>query len=341
MHEGLARADAGAGVQLVVDPGRARVPSAVSVRDRRVAFHGDERAIEPGGERDALRRGGAIAGVGLFPFAVENAPHRATEHSRQCDGGVRVRTSVVLRAESATHVILHHADAVERKLERARDVLAHLEDALRAFPDGEVVAGPFRGRAVRFHRRVQRTGRSQFQRDDDVGGGACRIDVAAFQDTRLRPGHIAGGPDERGVRPECGVHRDDVRGGLHLECHECAGALRERWCVRAESRERLARPVNGLIEQGRAGVHHAGHIGRRQCGAYSRQRERRTDVETRHAPAGDGCADEGGVEHRRSHQVGGVPGTARHLFQRVHARYALADDAQRLVLAPRRRLEVR
>ena len=341
VHERLARADVGAAIQLVVDLRRAGVPTAVSVGHRHLGDDTNERSIVPGGQGHALHRGGAITRVGLLALAIKNTTHRPAGLSRERDCGIGVRCREVFRPEPAAHVVLHHTHAIERKPECARDVLPHLKDPLRALPYRDVVAEPLSHRAMGFDCRVQRAGRTILASDRDVGARDGRVGVTPRGQARLVARNVARGAHQ--WRAGCERHRKRyrVRRAFHVELDERARRPRKLCGVGAERGERLTRPMDHRIEQRRAHVHDAWHVGRHERAANARQRERRREIHAYDSATRDGRPQKGRVQHGGVVQIGRVARAARDLLECIRARDALADNGQRRVVAPRFGLEVR
>ena len=343
VDEGLSGVDVRALIQLVKDLRGAREPATVPVGDTYVGRNGDERSVAMRSECHFVLRRSAIARIGLFAFAIEDATHGTAELSRQRDGGVRVGSCVVLRAEAPAHVVLHHANAIERQLERARDVSPNLKDSLRALPYSEItVAHPFSDGTMWLEQGVDRARCSVFVGDDDVRFGERRADVTALFDAWHAARHVAAGLYVRRILSECDVERHRVRRCLDVQVDERTCLARELRRVGAQSSERLACPVNRRVEQWGTHVRDALDVRGDQCSAHARQRECTCEIEPGHSAAGDWCAHERRVEHRAALYVSGVARAAGHLLGSASERGIRCPTTERDVSGvPRRGFDVR
>jgi hypothetical protein len=176
------------------DRGRCRrVPRrARSCRDLGIERDRDETAVALRAERDALDRAGPIARVALLGVAVVHAAHGAAGGAGKQCGDERVRARAGLRAEAAAHVLEQHAHVRVRQVERARQIVPRVEDALRGFPHREPAAHPFGDGGVGLERRVERRGRAVLARDHDVGALERGGGVAALGDLRIAQEIVAG-----------------------------------------------------------------------------------------------------------------------------------------------------
>ena len=104
--------------------------------------------------------------------------------ARERRGDVCGRARAVLRAEAAAHVLLDDAHLCELETECFGEIGAGVENALRGFPDGELIAEPFGHRPVRLHCAVQRNRSAILATHDDIGSRDRGVYVAPRRDSR-------------------------------------------------------------------------------------------------------------------------------------------------------------
>ena len=249
IHGGLGGAHVGAGVHLVVDLARPGEPAADA--HHHLAFHRDgrERAVLLRGERHALDRGGAVTAVDLLTFAIEHAAHRLAGFARQCRRDVGGHRRAVLRTEPAAHVVLDHAHLRLPEAKRLGEVVARVEDPLRGFPHGELVAGPVGHGAVGLQARVQLDRGAILAADDDMGRLDRLVHVAALLHARVVLARVPVFADSGCVGSQGGLDRDRMRQLLQRQGNGARRTLGGLAPLGAYGGDRLAHVANRRVEQ--------------------------------------------------------------------------------------------
>ena len=227
---------------------------------------------------------------------------------------------------------LSDPDAVERDLERARDLAAHAEDVLRGVPDRQLVAVPVRDRPVRLHAVVEHVRGLDRELDRDVRLGEAPRDVAALVRVRsaAQQRAVRVDPDRARSQRRLGVDHVGQRLVLHLDQVQRVARLvrgfgdHERDLVADVPQFRIEQPAPAVVPR------QLRRVGRGQHQAHARRGLGLRGVEARDAGVGVRAPQHRAVEQPRGIEIGGVPGGPAHPVRAVDARHRGADHLEDL-----------